>query len=187
MIRFASGTTGYENIKDKPDLSKFGTVTMINQINKDILDMQADIDGKIDTYYQTSNPWNSWPSGSEPGHVGDLWYNTATDELKIYVGPSSNTWREVTNKDAIDAARQVADAADVKADSKRRVFLTTPKPPYDTGDQWISGKGATPGRSTSACRAGSRVRTWLRTGSSRGRMPTRGRPSTGACCRRQAS
>lgn len=104
--------------------------------------MQNDIDGKIDTYYQSSNPWNSWPSGTEPGHVGDLWYNTSTDELKIYVGPSSNTWQEVTNKEAIDAARAAANAADVKADSKRRVFLSTPYPPYDAGDQWIEYNGS---------------------------------------------
>ncbi len=142
VIRFASGTTGYENITDKPDLSKYGTVTMINQINREILDMQNEIDGKIDTYYQSSNPWNAWPSGTEPGHVGDLWYNTSTDELKMYVGPSSNTWQEVTNKEAIDAARAAANAADVKADSKRRVFLSTPYPPYDAGDQWIEYNGS---------------------------------------------
>ncbi len=142
VIRFASGTTGYENITDKPDLSKYGTVTMINQINRDILDMQNEIDGKIDTYYQSSNPWNAWPSGTEPGHVGDLWYNTSTDELKMYVGPSSNTWQEVTNKEAINAARAAANAADVKADSKRRVFLSTPYPPYDAGDQWIEYNGS---------------------------------------------
>lgn len=142
VIRFASGTTGYENITDKPDLSKYGTITMINQINREILDMQNEIDGKIDTYYQSSNPWNAWPSGTEPGHVGDLWYNTSTDELKIYVGPSSNTWQEVTNKEAIDAARAAANAADVKADSKRRVFLSTPYPPYDAGDQWIEYNGS---------------------------------------------
>lgn len=142
VIRFASGTTGYENITDKPDLSKYGTVTMINQINREILDMQNEIDGKIDTYYQSSNPWNAWPSGTEPVHVGDLWYNTSTDELKMYVGPSSNTWKEVTNKEAIDAARAAANAADVKADSKRRVFLSTPYPPYDAGDQWIEYNGS---------------------------------------------
>lgn len=142
LIKFASGTTGYENISDKPDLSQYGTVTMINQINQDILDIQKDVDGKIDTYYQTSNPWNSWQSGTEPSHVGDLWYNTSTDELKIYVGPSTNTWKEVTNKEAIDAAREVAESADAKADGKRRVFLSTPYPPYDAGDQWIEYGGS---------------------------------------------
>ncbi|WP_199715378.1 hypothetical protein [Parabacteroides sp. TM07-1AC] len=144
-LNFASGTTGYENIKDKPDLSKYGTVTMINQINREILEMQADIDGKIDTYYQSSNPWQSWSSGTENEHVGDMWYNTSTGVLKTYVGPFDNNWREIVDPAAVEAAREVAEAADVKADGKRRVFLSQPRPPYDAGDQWISGYGSSEG------------------------------------------
>lgn len=138
VMKFASGSTGYENIADRPDLSVYGTVTMINQINKDILEMQTEMDGKIDTYYQSSNPWNSWPSGTESEHVGDMWYNTSTGELKTYVGPFSNNWREIVDPSAVAAAQAAAEAADVKADGKRRVFLSTPYPPYDAGDQWIS-------------------------------------------------
>nr|DAL29362.1 MAG TPA_asm: tail protein [Caudoviricetes sp.] len=139
VIRFASGTTGYENITDKPDLSKYGTINMLNSIQEYL---QNQIDDKIETYYQSANPWNSWPSGTEPEHVGDMWYNTSTGVLQCYVGPSSNTWREIVDKSAIDAAREIAEAADVKADGKRRVFLSTPYPPYDAGDQWIEYNGS---------------------------------------------
>ena len=139
VIRFASGTTGYENITDKPDLSVYGTTAMLNSV-KDML--QDQIDDKIETYYQSSNPWNSWTSGTEPEHVGDMWYNTSTGVLQCYVGPSSNTWREIVDKSAIDAAREIAEAADAKADGKRRVFLSTPYPPYDAGDQWIEYNGS---------------------------------------------
>lgn len=142
VIRFKSGTTGYENIKDKPDLSIYGTKTMLNSV-RDLL--QNQIDNKVETYYQSSNPWQSWPSGEEPSHVGDMWYNTSTGVLQTYVGPSSNTWREIVDKSAIDAARKIAEEADAKADGKRRVFLSTPRPPYDYGDQWISGYGSTSG------------------------------------------
>ena len=100
-------------------------------------DLQNQIDGKIETYYQSSNPWNSWPSGTEPDHVGDLWYNTSTKELKSYVGPSSNTWAIIRDQAAIDAAEAASRAQDT-ADGKRRVFLSTPYPPYDAGDQWIT-------------------------------------------------
>lgn len=134
-IRFDSGTTGYENIMDKPDLSIYGTKDLLNAVKSDL---QNQIDGKIETYYQTSNPWNSWASGTEPAHVGDLWFNTSTGILQCYVGPSSNTWREIVDKSAIEAAQAAAKAADIKADGKRRVFLSTPYPPYDAGDQWIS-------------------------------------------------
>lgn len=138
-IRFDSGTTGYENIKDKPDLSIYGTTAMLNAVKGDL---QNQIDGKIETYYQTSNPWNSWASGTEPAHVGDLWFNTSTGVLQCYVGPSSNTWREIVDKSAIEAAQAAAKAADIKADGKRRVFIRTPYPPYDAGDQWIEYGGS---------------------------------------------
>ena len=134
-VTFTSGTSGYNNITDKPDLSVYGTKDLLNSIKDNL---QNQLDGKIDTYYQSSNPWNSWPSGTEPGHVGDMWYNTSTGVLQTYIGPSSNIWREIVDPAALEAARAAATAADVKADSKRRVFTSTPRPPYDVGDQWIT-------------------------------------------------
>lgn len=134
-VTFTSGTSGYNNITDKPDLSVYGTKDLLNSIKDNL---QNQLDGKIDTYYQSSNPWNSWPSGTEPGHVGDMWYNTSTGLLQTYIGPSSNIWREIVDPAAVEAARAAATAADVKADSKRRVFTSTPRPPYDVGDQWIT-------------------------------------------------
>lgn len=138
-IKFASGTVGYDNITDKPNLGIYGTKDMLNAIQSDL---QNQIDDKIETYYGTSNPWNSWPSGTEPAHVGDLWYNTSTKILQRYVGPSSNTWARIEDAAAIAAAEAASNAQDT-ADGKRRVFLSTPYPPYDPGDQWIQygGKG----------------------------------------------
>ena len=124
-VTFTSGTSGYNNITDKPDLSVYGTKDLLNSIKDNL---QNQLDGKIDTYYQSSNPWNSWPSGTEPGHVGDMWYNTSTGVLQTYIGPSSNIWREIVDPAAVEAARAAATAADVKADSKRRVFTSTPRP-----------------------------------------------------------
>ena len=140
-LNFASGTTGYENITDKPDLSIYGTIAMLNTIKNDL---QNQIDDKVETYYQSSNPWNSWPSGEEPLHVGDLWYNTSSKILQRYVGPSSNTWERIYDADAIAAAEAASSAQDT-ADGKRRVFLSTPYPPYDAGDQWIDGYGSNSG------------------------------------------
>lgn len=134
-VTFTSGTSGYNNITDKPDLSVYGTKDLLNSIKDNL---QNQLDGKIDTYYQSSNPWNSWPSGTGSGHVGDMWYNTSTGVLQTYIGPSSNIWREIVDPAAVEAARAAATAADVKADSKRRVFTSTPRPPYDVGDQWIT-------------------------------------------------
>lgn len=126
--------TGYNNITDKPDLSIYGTRDMLNAAK---VDLQNQIDGKVETYYQTTNPWNSWPSGTEPDHVGDLWYNTSSKILQRYVGPSANTWAVIEDITAINAAAAAATAQDT-ADGKRRVFTRTPYPPYDVGDQWIT-------------------------------------------------
>ena len=131
--------SGYENIADKPDLSVYGTKALLNSIKDNL---QNQLDGKIDTYYQSSNPWNNWPAGTEPEHVGDMWYNTSTGILQTYIGPSSNIWREIVDPAAVEAAKAAAKAADVKADGKRRVFLSTPYPPYDAGDQWIEYGGS---------------------------------------------
>lgn len=131
--------SGYENIADKPDLSVYGTKALLNSIKDNL---QNQLDGKIDTYYQSSNPWNNWPAGTEPEHVGDMWYNTSTGLLQTYIGPSNNIWREIVDPAAVEAAKAAAKAADVKADGKRRVFLSTPYPPYDAGDQWIEYGGS---------------------------------------------
>ena len=126
--------SGYNNITDKPDLSIYGTKDLLNSI-KDKL--QNQIDGKIDTYYQSSNPWNSWPSGTEPGHVGDMWYNTSTGVLQTYIGPSSHIWREIVESAEVEDARCGPTASAVKEDRKRRVFHSTQRHPTDVSDKRI--------------------------------------------------
>lgn len=55
-------------------------------------------------YSQTSNPWNSWSSGTEFKHVGALWYNPSTGVTQRYTGiDGANTWETVSNS-AITAA-----------------------------------------------------------------------------------
>ena len=50
------------------------------------------------------------------------------------------TWKWQLVKDT-DVTKALADAADAldTADSKRRVFISTPQPPYDIGDLWVQG------------------------------------------------
>ena len=115
----------------------------LNKFIDEVFDVEFEklknqIDGKIEMYYQTSNPWQSWPSGTEPHHVGDLWYNTSTKELKRYQGPSSNTWNKIEDAASVAAAEAASKAQDT-ADGKRRVFVDTPYPPYDQGDLWTNG------------------------------------------------
>lgn len=58
-------------------------------------------------YSQTSNPWNSWQSGTEYKHVGALWYNPSTGVTQRYTGTTGgNNWETVPNS-VISAASYV--------------------------------------------------------------------------------
>lgn len=110
------------------------------------------IDSKIETWFQTSDPATTWTTNDlKDAHVGDMWYHTTNKVLKYYAksvgGINVNTgvvtyiyaWNLVEDEKAI-AAYEAASHAQDTADGKRRVFVATPKPPYDIGDLWVDGK-----------------------------------------------
>lgn len=99
------------------------------------------IDGKIETWFQASDPSTSWTSYQEAlKHQGDLWFNTTSQRLYRWKNTDADNfaWLEITNKDALDAMAAASQAQDT-ADGKRRVFVSTPYPPYDIGDLWVNG------------------------------------------------
>ena len=103
-----------------------------------ITDLTNQIDGKIETWFQTSDPSSSWTTDAiKAKHVGDMWFNNSTNLLKRY--SSSYEWVEIHDQKAIDAYANAATAQDT-ADGKRRVFVATPYPPYDIGDLWVNGQ-----------------------------------------------
>ena len=111
--------------------------------------MTEQIDGKIETWFQTSDPASNWTTNAEKAkHVGDMWYNSSTKSLSCYrktlrlVNGTSTivyVWRTIEDKKAIDAYDAASKAQDT-ADGKRRVFVAQPYPPYDVGDLWVDGK-----------------------------------------------
>lgn len=111
--------------------------------------MTEQIDGKIETWFQTSDPASNWTTGAEKAkHVGDMWYNSSTKSLSCYrktlrlVNGTATivyVWRTIEDKKAIDAYDAASKAQDT-ADGKRRVFVAQPYPPYDVGDLWVDGK-----------------------------------------------
>lgn len=112
-----------------------------NFINGDYADNMADlttqIDGKVECWFQTTDPANSWATTAlKAKHVGDMWYHTTNKTLKYYT--SSYAWKEVEDAKAI-AAYDAASQAQDTADGKRRVFVNTPTVPYDVGDLWVNG------------------------------------------------
>jgi len=101
-------------------------------------EIQSQLDGKIETWFQTTDPASSWTTTAlKKKHVGDMWFRTDKNTLWRYSG--SYTWQQIQDQKAIDAYNAASTAQDT-ADGKRRVFVTTPKPPYDIGDLWVDGK-----------------------------------------------
>lgn len=111
--------------------------------------MTEQIDGKIETWFQTSDPASNWTTNAEKAkHVGDMWYNSSAKLLKCYrqtfrfvngIGMVAYIWQTIEDKKAIDAYDAASKAQDT-ADGKRRVFVAQPYPPYDVGDLWVDGK-----------------------------------------------
>lgn len=111
--------------------------------------MTEQIDGKIETWFQTSDPASNWTTNAEKAkHVGDMWYNSSTKLLKCYrqtfrfvngMRTVAYIWQTIEDKKAIDAYDAASKAQDT-ADGKRRVFVAQPYPPYDVGDLWVDGK-----------------------------------------------
>lgn len=85
-------------------------------------------------------------------HLGDLYYNTETGKVWRYVkgkvrprpGAALSTsdyyyWKELEDTELAQALSLAQDALDA-ANSKARIFVSTPYPPYDIGDLWVDGK-----------------------------------------------
>lgn len=91
-------------------------------------DLQEQIDGKIQTYNQTSDPSTAWTTTElKTQHTGDLWYNPTTKETKRWSGTA---WTKLENKEAEEAG--------ALAQKKAQVFTGTPIVPYYVGDLWFN-------------------------------------------------
>ena len=89
-------------------------------------DLQGQIDGKIQTYYQTSDPSSTWTDTEiKTKHIGDIWYNGSYTYRW-----TGTTWDKLEDKDATNA--------NVLASKKAQVFTTIPTVPYYKGDLWIT-------------------------------------------------
>jgi hypothetical protein len=111
--------------------SKYTDDTKANEVKKELdalgEDLQTQIDGKIETYNQSVNPAGAWTTDElKANHKGDLWYNPDEQKTKRWNG---STWEKMSDADAISANNL--------AMTKKRVFVTTPFPPYDIGDLWV--------------------------------------------------
>lgn len=138
-----SRATGSYTSSDWEKASKYTDNTELNKFingtyNNAIIDLTNQIDGKIETWFQTTDPASSWTTTAmKAKHVGDMWYHSTQKKLKRY--SSSYSWVNIEDQKAIEAYEAANNAQDT-ADGKRRVFVSTPYPPYDIGDLWVNGK-----------------------------------------------
>lgn len=92
-------------------------------------DLQGQIDGKIETFYQDTVP--TWNASENSKHIGDLWYNTSSTNIvhsgKTYSAKTNyrfngTSWEEnsIVPKDFYDAV-----------DGKSTVYSSIPQNPQD--------------------------------------------------------
>lgn len=152
-IKFKAGTSGYNNISDKPDLSQY----------------MKDTDGIIDIWYKSVAPttsnvpasgWNTTELKKE--HIGDLYrysYNAPVDgeegqtraSYKWYRWEKRSTIVRIDDQNQTVITYQWTEITDVPgwfanivpstlpATSQKMFSFITPVPPYNIGDIWLNG------------------------------------------------
>lgn len=116
-------------------------------ITKSVADLQNQIDGQIETFYYDYEPTlknipaSDWTTEDDKKkHEGDLFYwKSKGYAYRFFKDGDTWKWQLVQDTDVTKALR-TASFAQSTADSKCRVFLTQPTPPYDTGDMWNQGQ-----------------------------------------------
>lgn len=121
------------------ELNNFVEIT-----TKNLKELQNQVDGNITTWFFNgvptieTEPAIHWTTDTDKNnHLGDLYYDQETGYAYRWAYENNAyTWSKIVDADVVEALA-VANAAQDTADSKRRVFVVQPIPPYDIGDIWI--------------------------------------------------
>ena len=120
-------------------------VNFVEQTTQDIENIQDQLDGNITSWFYegvptlNNEPAVNWTTTTlKDEHLGDLYYDTdaGTAYRFIYDGDNQIYKWNLLQDDAAAQALAIARAAQDTADSKRRIFVVQPTPPYDVGDVW---------------------------------------------------
>ncbi len=138
-------------LKENYELQKNGLDKVENELNsfviatgKNLKELQDQVDGNITTWFYSGVPTDSnepaknWTTDEEKNnHLGDLYYDKETGyAYRFSLDNEIYDWAKITDTD-VTKALAIANTAKDTADSKRRVFVVQPSPPYDCGDMWI--------------------------------------------------
>ena len=134
-------------IQESKDYSDGKLADFADTVTEDLTNIQAQVDGQIETYYEDyepslqNYPANEWTTTEErKKHEGDLFYwKSKGYAYRFFQDGATWKWQLVQDTD-ITQAMAAAEQAQDTADGKRRVFVVTPQPPYDIGDLWCNGE-----------------------------------------------
>lgn len=118
----------------------------VSKFDGDISELKDQIDGAIQTWFYDgipnalTEPEVNWTTDKDrQTHLGDLYYDNQTGFCYRYMNQNGvYSWGRIQDTEVTKA---LADAANAQttANAKKRIFITTPKPPYDIGDLWVQG------------------------------------------------
>lgn len=124
------------------------TDTLLNEFvsttTQSLQELQDQVDGKMTTWFFSgvptleNQPANEWiTEETKKSHIGDLYYDKDTGKAYRWIIDNNEyIWLELSDNDLAEVLA-IANSAKDTADSKRRVFVEIPTPPYDVGDIWI--------------------------------------------------
>lgn len=109
------------------------TDPVCSTVNDAYNDLALKINGKIESYYQSTDPSTNWSTAAEKEtHIGDIWYNTTNQKTFVYYKDSSTS--PVTYKwQWQNVPIELIDSVNGKATIYSGVIPTN----YKTGDYWI--------------------------------------------------
>lgn len=118
----------------------------VSKFNGDISGLKDQIDGAIQTWFYDgipnalTEPEVHWTTEKDrQTHLGHLYYDNKTGFCYRYMNQNGvYSWGRIKDTEVTKALSDAA-KAQTTANAKKRIFVTTPKPPYDIGDLWVQG------------------------------------------------
>lgn len=118
----------------------------VSKFDGDISGLKDQIDGAIQTWFYDgipnalTEPEVHWTTDKDrQTHLGDLYYDNQTGFCYRYMNQNGvYSWGRIQDTEVTKALADAATAQNT-ANAKKRIFITTPKPPYDIGDLWVQG------------------------------------------------
>ena len=118
----------------------------VSKFDGDIADLKDQIDGAIQTWFYDgipnalTEPEVNWTTDKDrQTHLGDLYYDNQTGFCYRYMNQNGvYSWGRIQDTEVTKALSDAANAQNT-ANAKKRIFVTTPTPPYDVGDLWVQG------------------------------------------------